>query len=79
MKIKSCKDYETLKENLKLAQLEFIENKINHYENYKLKNDDGKKDIIGEYISLYGTGIYTIDWYEGLMDTDEFIEEMKGV
>ena len=43
---------------------------------YQSLYDDGNIDIIGEYQSKYGND-YIIDWYEGLLDTDEFIKTLN--
>ena len=39
-------------------------------------NIEGKIDIIKDYTRLYGND-YVLNWYEGLMATEEFIAEVK--
>lgn len=75
--IKTCVDYEILKSKLDIDTLNKIDKVLKHYENYIKKNDDGIKDIIGEYYDIYGNG-FVVDWYEGLMSTEEFIEELEN-
>lgn len=74
--LESCLDYEILKKELDSKILQKLEQILNNYEDYISKNDDGYKDIIGEYCSFYGND-YVIDWYEGLIDTKEFLEHIK--
>jgi len=74
--LNKCKDYRILESNFDLKTLEQIDKILVHYDNYINENDDGIKDIIGEYIGIYGNG-YIIDWYEGLMSTEEFLKELK--
>lgn len=75
--IKTCVDYKILKSKLDIDTLKKIDRVLEHYDNYIMKNDDGMKDIIGEYYDIYGNG-YVVDWYEGLMSTEEFIEELEN-
>ena len=76
--LKSCVDYEILKKELDNETLNEIEKVIEHFENYVKDNDDGYKDIIGEYYGIYGN-YYIIDWYEGLIDTKEFLEHIEDI
>lgn len=75
--LNKCKDYKILESKLDADTLNKIDKVLVHFENYVEKNDDGVKDIIGEYFGIYGNA-YIIDWYEGLMSTEEFLEEMKN-
>ena len=76
MKLESCKDYSILKGKLNKSQLSYINNVINNYIEYLYEYDDGNinTDIIGEYCNKYGNELI-IDWYEGLITTDEFLED----
>lgn len=74
--LNNCKDYKILEKELDAETLNKIDKVLIHYEDYITKNDDGVKDIIGEYYGIYGNG-YVIDWYEGLMSTEEFLQELK--
>ena len=74
--LNKCKDYKILESKLDADTLNKIDKVLVHFEDYVDKNDDGNIDIIGKYCGIYGNG-YLIDWYEGLMTTDEFLEEMK--
>ena len=77
MELKNCKDYHILKAELTNEQLDMIDKVIKHYIAYAEKYDDGKIDIIGNYTRLYGND-YVLNWYEGLMATEEFIAEVKN-
>ncbi len=72
----SCIDYQVLKENLSEEKLKKIEKCLESFQYYESIYDDGDIDIIGDYERNYGNG-YIIDWYEGLMETDEFIESQN--
>lgn len=74
--LETCVDYKILKDNLTAQQLESIDRVLKHFQAYEEKYDDGEIDIIGDYIRLYGNG-YIIDWFEGLMSTQDFLEEIK--
>lgn len=76
MELKNCKDYHILKAELTNEQLDMIDKVIKHYIAYAEKYDDGKINIIGDYTRLYGND-YVLNWYEGLMATEEFIAEVK--
>lgn len=72
----NCNDYQTLKENLSEEKLKKIEKCLESFQYYESIYDDGDNDIIGDYKRKYGND-YIIDWYEGLMKTNEFIESQK--
>ena len=74
--LETCVDYKILKDNLTAQQLESIDKILKHFQAYQVKYDDGNIDIIGDYMRLYGND-YIIDWFEGLMSTEDFIEEIK--
>lgn len=74
--LETCVDYKILKDNLTTQQLESIDKILKHFQAYQVKYDDGNIDIIGDYMRLYGND-YIIDWFEGLMSTEDFIEEIK--
>ena len=79
--LSTCKDYNMLKDALDVETLKDIDKVLQHYENYLSKeydNDDkaGERDLIDEYFRKYGNG-YIIDWYEGLMPTEELISELN--
>ena len=76
MSLESCVDYYILKENLSEKQLEMMNNIIEHYLWYLKEFDDGVCDIIGDYKNEYGNYL-VIDWYEGLIGTQEFLEEVE--
>ena len=72
--LESCRDYEILKKELTTVQLTYINNTLVEYSNYINKNNDGKIDTIDYYTKKYGNA-NIIDWFEGLKDTREFIED----
>lgn len=73
--LSNCVDYQILKDNLSKEQLDQLEKGLESYEYYQsMYYDDG--DIIGEYQNKYGN-VNLIDWYEGLLDTDEFIKTLN--
>lgn len=74
--LETCVDYKILKDNLTAQQLESIDKILKHFQAYQVKYDDGEIDIIGDYMRLYGND-YIIDWFEGLMSTQDFLEEIK--
>ena len=74
--LETCVDYKILKDNLTAQQLENIDKVLKHFQAYEEKYDDGETDIIGDYRRLYGNDCI-IDWFEGLMSTEDFIEEIK--
>lgn len=66
-----CKDYNQLSNALSFECLKYIENKLEHYVQYLDNHDD-----INAYKEEYGNqGI--VDWYEGLMNTKDFIDQFK--
>ena len=74
--LETCVDYKILKDNLTAQQLENIDKVLKHFQAYAEKYDDGEIDIIEDYTRLYGNG-YVLNWYEGLMTTEDFIAEIK--
>ena len=72
--IESCRDYNTIKENLTNEDIIRINNVIKDFSFYENKYDDGVKDIIGEYEGKYGN-YNIIEWYEGLKSTKSFLED----
>ena len=70
-------DYKQLEKELDKDTIDKIDTVLNHYIKYTDENDDGDKDIIEEYFRKFGNG-YVIDWYEGLMSTEDFINEIKN-
>lgn len=74
--LSNCKDFQILQENLSEDILQEIENQLEHYENYQCLYDDEKEDIIEEYKKNYGAN-NVINWYEGVMPTDYFIESLN--
>lgn len=71
-----CVDFGILKEHFDENTLKKIDKILTHFVEYSIENDDGEKDIIGEYTSRFGYG-YVIDWYEGMITTEEFIGILK--
>lgn len=74
-----CYEYKLLENKLNKKVLNKIDKVLIHYENYLRK--EYKKDInfnndITLYYHKYWNG-YVIDWYEGLMSTEELIEEIN--
>lgn len=65
--LKTCKDYYILKENLKYEFLENMENKLQHYLKYMLKNDN-----IDDYKKEHGN-YDIVNWFEGIINTKDFI------
>ena len=74
--LKNTKDYEYLKSKLTKEDLINMEKVLEDFIYYQSLYDDGNIDIIGEYQSKYGND-YIIDWYEGLLDTDDFIKTLN--
>lgn len=72
--VRDCVDYDILKENLNDNELEKIDNVLQDFISYQTKFDDGKSDIYNLYTSKYGNS-NIICWYEGITDTQTFIEE----
>lgn len=68
--LKSCKDFEQLKANLTENQLIEIEAELELYESgyYEKQEHNFNKD---------GSPNQIIAWFEGLIDTDDFIEYVK--
>ena len=71
--LSNCIDYPILKENISEEKLKQLEKGLESFKYYQSIYDDGDIDIIGEYESKYGNN-YLIEWYEGMMATDSFIE-----
>ena len=71
--LSNCVDYSILKENLSEEKLMQLEKGLESFQYYQNIYDDGDIDIIEEYEIKYGND-YLIEWYEGMMSTDEFIE-----
>ena len=65
-------DRENIFQILNLLENPFNKN-IESFEYYKSIYDDGDIDIVSEYKSKYGNNDL-INWYEGIMSTDSFIE-----
>ena len=76
MRLESCVDYNIIKEHISEEQLKIMSNIIEHYLWYLGEFDDGDCDIIGDYKNEYGNYI-VINWYEGLITTKEFLEEVE--
>lgn len=82
--LKLCVDYNTLKENLNNKQLTYIGNILKHYEDYI--NQWYKEHLVGNYVNedrdyteytqQFGNN-YIIEWYEGLMTTEELLKEIQ--
>ena len=72
--INKCKDYEILKENLNEDTLKEIDEVLIQYEDWKTKGDEDYT----HFEDYYGNG-NTIEWYEGLMETEEFIKEIRYI
>ena len=71
----NCTDFTILEDNLSEEKLKQLEKGLESYDYYQSKYyDDG--DIIGEYQNKYGN-IDLIDWYEGLMETDDLIKTLN--
>lgn len=75
--LKDCKDFEILKEHFTEKEINIMQREINNYLSYLENNDDDISDVIENYTREYGNR-YLIDWYEGLISTEEFINEVKG-
>ena len=73
----TCVDFSILKQQLKTHTLWEIDKIITDFVLYQNEYDNGEKDIIDEYISKFGND-FIINWYEGLMETNDFITEMKN-
>lgn len=71
--LKQCIDYTKLKDFFSDEVLEEIEKVLEDYHFYQSLYDDGEIDIIDEYTKKYGNR-NVIDWYEGITQTEEFIE-----
>lgn len=76
MFLEQCIDYKILKKELNKTQLSKIDTVIKHFIDYETIYDEGNKDIIEEYTRQYGNA-HIIDWYEGLMTTEELLEKAK--
>ena len=76
MSLESCVDYEIIKEHLSEKQLEELSNIIEHYVWYINEYDNGTNDVIGEYMEEYGNYLI-IDWYEGIITTEEFLDQIE--
>ena len=74
--LNTCRDYNILKENLNNDELEYIDNVLVDFRQYSTINDDGEKDIIGEYCDKYGN-YNIICWEQSVLSTNEFIEYIK--
>ena len=72
----SCIDFDMLKKEFDEKTLFDIDKVIAHFVLYQLDNDNGEKDIISEYTSKFGNE-YIIDWFEGIINTNEFIKILK--
>lgn len=75
--LKDCKDFEILKEHFTEKEINIMQREINNYLSYLENNDDGISDVVENYIRDNGNR-YLIDWYEGLISTEDFINEVKG-
>ena len=76
--LNTCKDYKELKNNLDLKTLNKIDKILTHFENYMNKNWNREDiNVYDNYYNIYGNG-YVIDWFEGLIDTKEFIDIIKN-
>ena len=75
--LKDCKDFEILKEHFTEKEINTMQREISNYLSYLENNDDGISDVVENYIIENGNR-YLIDWYEGLISTEEFINEVKG-
>ncbi len=73
MVLSNCIDFPVLQKNLPYEVLENMEKGLESFEYYQSMYDDGKIDIIEDYISKYGNE-NLINWYEGIMTTDSLIE-----
>ena len=69
--LKSCKDYYSLSNSLSETCLKDIETRLEHYNKYLDNHSD-----INAYKDEYGNESI-VDWYEGLMDTKDFIDQFK--
>lgn len=76
--LKSCVDYKILEKEFSDDILSYIDNVLKDYESWKTKKyeEEDINFLYNEYDNYYGNG-YIIDWYEGLIDTKEFIDEIK--
>lgn len=74
--VNDCIDYPILKGNLNQNELKKIDNVLRDFCNYQSKYDDGEVDIVEQYTSKYGNS-NIIYWYEGIKDTESFIEDLK--
>lgn len=75
--LKDCKDFEILKEHFTEKEINIMQREINNYLSYLENNDDGISDVVENYTRENGNR-YLIDWYEGLISTEDFINEVKG-
>jgi len=74
--LKQCVDFNKLKDNLTDVILKDLEKGLEDFTFYEQLYDDGEIDIIGNYIDKNGNG-YLIDWYEGMITTDEYLEYLS--
>lgn len=74
--ISQCVDYSKLKDVLTNEELQEIDEILYDFHQYQFKYGDGKRDIVSDYKQEYGNAS-VIDWYEGLKDTEEFLDEFK--
>lgn len=75
--LKDCKDFDILKEHFTEKEINTMQREINNYLSYLENNDDGISDVVENYTRENGNR-YLIDWYEGLISTEDFINEVKG-
>lgn len=75
--LKDCKDFEILKEHFTEKEINIMQREINNYLSYLENNDDAISDVVENYTRENGNR-YLIDWYEGLISTEDFINEVKG-
>lgn len=68
-----CVDFIKLKETFSDEILQEIEKVLEDYHFYQSLYDDGDIDIIDQYTRNYGNR-NVIDWYEGIISTEEFVE-----
>lgn len=71
--LKKCKDFSKLYENFNEDDLKKMDNVIKCYELY-IEKSLNKKIIKKEYLDSYGNDDL-INWYEGLMNTEDFIND----
>lgn len=80
--VESCRDYDTLQNNLSLKQLMLLESILEHYEDYLHNLDESKiiddsNNYVGDYIDKYGNGD-VIRWYYGTLDTDDLLTSIEN-